>query len=97
MVLGKTVYINDKALKEPYVRFIDTSDNIDSPSRNYGPVTIPKDHIFVMGDNRDNSCDSRYWGFVPFKNVYGTPLFTFWSFDNERHQVRLNEIFKEIK
>jgi signal peptidase I len=96
-VEGKTVYINDKVLNEPYARFIDNSFSQDSPSRKYGPVTIPQNHLFVMGDNRDNSCDSRYWGFVPVKNVFGTPLFTFWSFDNEQHQVRVKELFKAIK
>ncbi len=95
LIHGKTVYINGKALDEPYAQFTGAMDN-DSLSRNYGPVTIPKDHLFVMGDNRDSSYDSRYWGFVPVKNVFGTPLFTFWSFDKQRHQVRLDELFKLI-
>ncbi len=92
---GKTVYINSKALHEPYARFTDTMDE-NSVSRSYGPVTVPKYQLFVMGDNRDNSYDSRYWGFVPVKNVFGTPLFTFWSFDKQHRQVRLHELFKMI-
>lgn len=95
LIHGKTVYIHGKALDEPYAEFTGALDN-DSPSRNYGPVTVPKDYLFVMGDNRDNSYDSRYWGFVPVKNVFGTPLFTFWSFDKQHRQVRLNELFKMI-
>ncbi|HBE77559.1 MAG TPA: signal peptidase I [Firmicutes bacterium] len=95
---GKTVYINGKAIYEPYTRYVnDDSLNQNSPGRHYGPVTVPQEHLFVMGDNRDNSYDSRYWGFVPLHNVFGTPLFTFWSFDKERHQIRWHELFKEIK
>jgi signal peptidase I len=46
-----------------------------------GEVVIPPDHYFAMGDNRDNSADSRYWGFVPKENIIGRPLVVFWSFD----------------
>lgn len=46
-----------------------------------GDVVVPPNHYFAMGDNRDNSLDSRYWGFVPKENVIGRPLFIFWSFD----------------
>jgi len=46
-----------------------------------GEVVIPPDHYFAMGDNRDNSADSRYWGFVPRENIIGRPLVVFWSFD----------------
>jgi signal peptidase I len=46
-----------------------------------GDVVVPPGHYFAMGDNRDNSLDSRYWGFVPQENVIGRPLFVFWSFD----------------
>lgn len=46
-----------------------------------GDVVVPPGHYFAMGDNRDNSLDSRYWGFVPQENVIGRPLFIFWSFD----------------
>ncbi|HZU31584.1 MAG TPA: signal peptidase I [Candidatus Angelobacter sp.] len=44
-------------------------------------VVVPPGHYFAMGDNRDNSADSRYWGFVPQENIIGSPLFIFWSFD----------------
>jgi len=46
-----------------------------------GELVVPPDSIFAMGDNRDVSLDSRYWGFVPRENIIGTPLFTYWSFE----------------
>ena len=47
----------------------------------YGPVTVPPDHYFMMGDNRDNSQDSRYWGFLPAHYVKGRALMIYWSFE----------------
>jgi signal peptidase I len=46
-----------------------------------GEVVVPKDSFFAMGDNRDNSLDSRYWGFVPRENIIGKPLIIYWSYD----------------
>ena len=48
--------------------------------RNDG-LHVPSGYLFVMGDNRDNSLDSRFWGFVPLENVVGEPLFVYWSYD----------------
>jgi signal peptidase I len=81
------VHVNGKALDEPYAHFLPrpeggsfaemTGDVRDT----YGPVTVPADGYFVMGDNRDNSQDSRYWGFLPRDLVKGRALFIYWSFE----------------
>ena len=60
-----------------------TMDNVFNRD-NYGPITIPEDHLFVMGDNRGNSFDSRYWGFVPKELVLGKALFIYWARDKGR-------------
>jgi len=85
----KVVYIDGKPIEEPYVHFLTpvSSDPSETTSfdvrENYGPVTVPPGHYFMMGDNRDNSQDSRYWGFLPAHYVKGRAVVVYWSFDSE--------------
>ena len=88
----KKVYVNGTALDEPYVHFL-TAPSVPSElhevtsfdvRERYGPVTVPANHYFVMGDNRDNSQDSRYWGFLPRAYVKGKALMVYWSYESER-------------
>jgi signal peptidase I len=65
-----TVYINDQPLKENYTAA--------PPEYQWGPETVPADSYFVMGDNRNNSYDSHFWGYVPSKNIIGHAVFRFW-------------------
>ncbi len=58
------------------------------PRDNFGPVTVPPGHIFVMGDNRDESYDSRFWGFVDLRDVLGKAFIIYWSWDRENSDVR---------
>ncbi len=67
------VWINGRPLDEPYLS--ETTD----PAENFGPVVVPAGHYFMMGDNRRNSYDSRYWGFVPRSAIVGTPMFIYMS------------------
>jgi signal peptidase I len=83
---NKKVYINGQPLDEPFVHFLEpvpTSSEVTSfdVRERYGPVKVPEGQYFVMGDNRDNSQDSRYWGFLPRSYVKGRALMIYWSFD----------------
>ena len=83
----KRVFIDGEPIGEPYVGglwspSIGPHEEISSNLRDdYGPVTIPRGEYFVMGDNRDNSQDSRYWGFLPRSYVKGQALMVYWSYD----------------
>lgn len=70
-IKGGRVYINDKLLREKYIA--------EKLVYQWGPVTVPSQSYLVMGDNRDNSYDGRYWGFVPRDNIIGKAVVRFWS------------------
>lgn len=82
----KVVYINDQPLDERWAHYASpASAELFGASGDlrefYGPVTVPEGQFFMMGDNRDNSEDSRYWGFLPATYVKGKALFIYFSFD----------------
>jgi signal peptidase I len=84
----KVVYINGTPLAEPYVHFLEPPSTSGPPHTDdlreeYGPVTVPPHQYFMMGDNRDNSEDSRYWGFMPESYVKGQALFIYFSLDDQ--------------
>jgi signal peptidase I len=72
------LYVNSQPVHEPYAVH---QAPVHSPEESWGPTVVPEGKLFVMGDNRDNSSDSRDWGFVPVSNVIGEPLFVYWSYD----------------
>ena len=105
-VRDKTVYINGKALNESYAHFLFPTDDpgtsesggLDVPRRKWGPEVVPAGYYFMMGDNRDNSQDSRYWGFMPRDYVKGKALFVYFSFgeNDSATSVRWARILHQI-
>ncbi len=89
-IRDKKVYINNKPIADPHAYF----EGDDAPGEelqardDYGPTRVPKNHIFVMGDNRDRSYDSRFWGFVDLNDVRGKAFLIYWSWDGTDRWVR---------
>jgi len=82
-IKNKQVYINDEAIPESYK--VHKGIDMDEVWRdNIEPVFVPSDHCFVLGDNRDNSMDSRNWGSVPIGSIKGKPLYIYWAKDKKR-------------
>ncbi|HKZ57315.1 MAG TPA: signal peptidase I [Thermodesulfovibrionales bacterium] len=94
----KVIYVNGKTVMEPYTYHSDRNirPRGNDVRDNFGPLVVPPDKIFAMGDNRDQSYDSRYWGFVDAKDVKGEALIIYWSWD-PKHWLRFNRTGRLVK
>jgi signal peptidase I len=96
---NKKIYLNDKPIDDDFS--IRTDPQIIprgvQPRDNFGPITVPSKALFVMGDNRDQSFDSRFWNFVDLKAVSGKAFMIYWSWDQENFGVRWKRIGKLLK
>jgi signal peptidase I len=107
-IKDKTVYVNGVAQREPYVKFSSSriqpkeyqNPVIYPPGAgnrdNYGPYVVPQGDYFMMGDNRDNSDDSRFWGPLDGHLIKGKALFIYWSWNKEKMRPRLSRLGRII-
>jgi signal peptidase I len=90
-VKGRQVLVNNKPLDESYTVF-----KGGMPSR-FGPVRVPSDNYFMMGDNRDRSADSRSWGFVPKENLQGRAIIIWWSYDEDKDDYKRTHFLERVR
>ncbi len=104
-IKDKQVFVNDQPLTEPFKVHIDSQIisrngdnqyNVDARD-NFGPVVVPPGFCFVMGDNRDNSFDSRYWSFLPVDNIKGKPWIIYFSYRAEKDAWQKTSMTDRLK
>lgn len=95
-IIHNKIYVNDKLVDDPWGQFKMPRSSIED----YGPVKVPESSLFVMGDNRDNSQDSRFWGFVKINEVKGKAFIIYFSWDayaqNLLNKIRWSRLGKLI-
>lgn len=99
-IADKKLFVNGKLVDEKYVMFQDNkilTIGKGGLRDNFGPVTVPEDSFFVLGDNRDNSFDSRFWGFVKKDKIKGKVDVIYYSYDKDSKAVRTDRIGMKIK
>jgi signal peptidase I len=100
----RKIYINGSPIDEPYAHYLPRQADAgrhevtaEDVREHYGPETVPEGHVFVMGDNRDNSQDSRYWGFLPRDYVKGRALMIYWSYESDREDYQETGLVASVK
>ena len=97
-VRHQKVFINGKSYKDHHARHTESpSDSSLVPRDDFGPILVPDNHLFMMGDNRENSQDSRYWGFLNINKVRGKALMIYWSWNQLESWVRFDRFGKILE
>jgi signal peptidase I len=98
-VINKKVYVNGRIYINPHEvhKEPDIIPEAQNPRDNTEPIKVPANSYFVMGDNRDRSYDSRFWGFVKNEKIRGLAFIKYWSWDKENHGVRWGRIGRLIE
>ena len=98
-IKNKTIYVNGRPYQDKHGVYVDqyVIPGALQPRDNFAPVTVPPHSIFVMGDNRDQSYDSRFWGPVDLKDVMGKAFIIYWSWDSEAFGVRWSRLLNLLK
>jgi signal peptidase I len=98
-IKDKKLYVNNQLISEPFVINSTASviDKLKSPRDSFGPVTVPEKSYFVLGDNRDNSFDSRFWGFVKEDKIKGKAEIVYFSYDNQAKSIRYDRVGLKLK
>jgi signal peptidase I len=93
-IRNKKIFLNGLPYRDSYSIYSDEFIIPGSiqPRDNFGPVTVTAGSVFVMGDNRDQSYDSRFWGSVDLKDVMGKAFLIYWSWDGENRTARWNRV-----
>ncbi len=98
-IKDKQVYINNQPMDDPHGTHSDQRiiPEMEQPRDNTGPLVVPPGMIFVMGDNRDESYDSRFWGFVDQKLILGQAFIIYWSWDRTEFGIRWSRLGNLIR
>ncbi len=98
-IRNKKIFLNGLPFQDTHGVYVDDFiiPGTIQPRDNFGPMTVPKGAVFTMGDNRDQSYDSRFWGVVDLKDVLGKAFIMYWSWNREEHNVRWSRLGRLVR